>query len=105
MRYEIMRNGIRVDETLEKAIGHKVDKVAERLKRYHPEASHLEIRLEHVEKAKEFGCSIQLKAFREAMHAAKSSPELRVAVDKSFEALLREIDHYRAKINKSIANG
>jgi len=105
MRYDMMRNGIRVDATLEKAIEHKVEKIAERLKRYHPETAHLELRLEQVEKQKEFVCTLQLKAFRDAMRASKSSPELRVAVDKSFEALFKEIDHYRAKINKSIANG
>jgi len=105
MRYEILKNGIRVDATLEKAIAHKVDKIAERLKRYHPETAHLEVRLEQIEKQKEFGCSIQLSAFREEMVAKKFSPELRVAVDKSFEALFKELDHYRAKINKSIAHG
>ena len=105
MRFDMMKNGIRVDSTLEKAIGHKVEKITERLKRYHPDAAHLEMRLEQIEKQKEYVCSLRLKAFREEMHASKNSPELRVAVDKSFDALLKEIDHYRAKINKSIANG
>ena len=105
MRYEIMKNGISVDESLEKAIISKVEKVTERLKRYHPETAHLEVRLGVEEKHKEYECSLQLKAFREAMHSQKSSPELRVAVDRSFEALFKEIETYRAKINKNLAHG
>jgi ribosome-associated translation inhibitor RaiA len=87
---------------LEKAIARKVDKVEERLKRYHPDAADLEIRLERQEKLNSFDCAIQLRAFRETLHSRKSSPELRVAVDKSFDALMKELDHYRVRINKSL---
>jgi hypothetical protein len=45
---------------------------------------------------------VVLKAFRETLHARKEAPELRVAVDKSFEALLREMETYRVRINKSL---
>jgi len=105
MRYEIMKNGIRVDGTLEKAIQHKIEKLTERLKRYHPEVAHLEMRLGQEEKNKEFECSLQLKAFRDSLHSQKSSPELRVAVDKSFEAMFKELETYRAKLNKNLAHG
>ncbi len=46
-----------------------------------------------------------LRAFRDTLHAGKSAPELRVAVDKSFDALMRELDHYRMKVNKSLQSG
>ena len=102
MRYELFRNEISVDPTLIKAIEHKVDKIKERLKRYHPDAADLEIRLGHQEKVNEFECNLKLTAFKDVLLAKKVSPELRVAVDKSFEAMMKELDHYRVKINKSL---
>ena len=87
---------------MEKKIDQKVAKINARLKRYHPEVAHMEIRLGHLEKMNEYECALQLTAFKDSLHARKSAPELRVAVDKSFEALLRELDHYRLKINKSL---
>jgi len=76
--------------------------VEERLKRYHPDAADMNIHVARLEKQNEFECSIQLKAFKETLHTKKSAPELRVAVDKSFDALMKELDHYRVKINKSL---
>ena len=102
MRYEILKNEVSVTESLKKKIDQKVNKVNARLKRYHPEVAHMEIRLGNIEKPKGFECALQLTAFRESLHAKKTAPELRVAVDKSFEALLRELDQYRIKINKSL---
>jgi len=102
LRYALHKGGLHVPEDLERVIAHKVDKVEERLKRYHPDAAGMEIRLAHQEKQNEFDCSIQLSAFRDTLHCRKSAPELRVAVDKSFDALMKELDHYRAKINKSL---
>ena len=102
MRYELHKGDIHVSETLEQAIAHKVTKVEERLKRYHPDAADMEIRLAHQEKVNSFDCSIQLRAFRETLHCSKSAPELRVAVDKSFDALMKELEHYRSRINKSL---
>jgi ribosome-associated translation inhibitor RaiA len=105
MRYVIHKGPLEVSESLEKAIGHKVEKVEERLKRYHPDAAELEVRLERQDKVHEFECTLQLSAFRDSLHAKKSAPELRVAVDKSFDALMKELDHYRVKVNKSLQSG
>lgn len=102
MRYEILKKEVRVSESLEEKIDRKVAKIDARLKRYHPDVAHMEIRLGHLEKMNEFECALQLTAFKDSLHTKKSAPELRVAVDRSFEALLRELEHYRLKINKSL---
>ena len=102
MEHEIHRNHIHTSESLEKAIQNKVDKIETRLKRYHPDAAHLEIRLDHHEKQKTYECAVLLKAFKDSLHSKKSAPELRVAVDKSFDAIMKELDLYRLKINKSL---
>jgi ribosome-associated translation inhibitor RaiA len=102
MRYAIHKGAVHLPAALEKAIAHKVEKVEERLKRYHPDTADLQIHLERQEKQDVFACTIQLIAFKESLHAKKSAPELRVAVDKSFDALMKELDHYRVKINKSL---
>ena len=102
MRYQLNKNDIHVGGTLQKALDHKVEKIEERLKRYHPEVADLEIRLEHQEKVKEYECNLKLNAFKTTLLATKSAPELRVAVDKSFEAMMKELDHYRVKINKNL---
>ena len=100
MRTELIKNNVPVSKKLETVIQHKADKVEERLKRYHPDVADLEIRLEY--NLNEYSCALVLKAFRESMHAHKTAPEMRVAVDKSFDALFRELDQYRQKINKSL---
>ncbi len=102
MRLDIFRNDVHVTESLEKAIQHKAEKIETRLKRYHPDAAHLEIRLEHDVKLKTFECMLRLKAFKDSMHSKKSAPELRAAVDRSFDAMMKELEQYRLKINKSL---
>lgn len=102
MRVEIIRNSVPVNDQLEDVIKQKSGKVEERLKRYHPETADLEIRLQHDAKNNEFGCALNLKAFRDSLHTHKNHAELRVAVDKSFEALFKELEHYRAKINPTL---
>jgi len=102
MRYELHNGEIHVPQSLEKAIGRKIDKIDKRLKRYHPDVADLEIRLTRVDKVDEYECALVLRAFKETLHSGKSAPELRVAVDKSFEAMMRELDHYRVKLNKSL---
>ena len=100
MRYQL-HHDMPIRSSLEKAIGNKVEKIEKRLKRYHPDVADLEIKLGHMEKGNEYECNLILKAFKETMCAKKTAPELRVAVDKCFDAILRELDHYRIKINKS----
>ncbi|MDH5753009.1 MAG: HPF/RaiA family ribosome-associated protein [Deltaproteobacteria bacterium] len=103
MRYQLHKNDIRVGSTLIKAIENKVEKINDRLKRYHPDVADLEIRLEHLVKVNEYECNLKLNAFKETLVAKKTAPELRVAVDKTFDAIMKELDHYRVKVNKSLA--
>ena len=105
MRHELLKNEIVVSPALEKVLQAKIQKVEKRLKRHHPEAAHLEIRLKRLEKLDSFECTLSLKAFRDSLHAKKSAPELRAAIDRTFEAMLRELEHYRLKINKSLRPG
>ncbi|HKI97192.1 MAG TPA: HPF/RaiA family ribosome-associated protein [bacterium] len=102
MRYELHNGAVHVPDSLEKAIGTKVEKIEKRLKRYHPDVANLEIRLDRVDKVNEFECHLVLNAFKDTLRTSKSAPELRVAVDKSFEAMLSELEHYRVKLNKSL---
>ena len=102
MRYELSRANVEVNGSVEKVIQQKVDKVEERLKRYHPDAADLSIHLEYVDKLKSHECTINLKAFKDSLHAKKSAPELRAAIDRCFDALIKELEHYRSKINKSL---
>ncbi len=102
MRWQLHNHEIPVPEPLEKAIQFKVEKVRTRLKRYHPDVAELEIKLTHLDKVNEYECNLVLKAFRETICAKKGATELRVAVDKSFDAMMKELDHYRIKLNKSL---
>jgi ribosome-associated translation inhibitor RaiA len=102
MRYQLHNGEIPVPAALARVIGTKAGKIEKRLKRYHPDVAELEIRLVRVEKINEFECKLVLTAFKETLHARKSAPELRVAVDKSFEAIMRELEHYRVRLNKSL---
>ena len=100
MRYQVHYE-MPIGPSLEKAIENKVEKIKKRLKRYHPDVADLEIKLGRLENHNEFECNLILKAFKETLCAKKTAPELRVAVDKCFDAILKELDHYRIKINKS----
>ena len=102
MRYQLHKNSIPVESSLHKAIENKVDKIKDRLKRYHPDVADLEIKLEHLEKVNEYECNLKLNAFKDTLHAKKTAPELRVAVDKTFDAMMKELEHYRVKINKNL---
>jgi ribosome-associated translation inhibitor RaiA len=102
MRYQLHNHEVHVSKALEKAIDRKVEKIRKRLKRYHPDVADLEIKIGHQEKLNEFECYLILKAFKETLFTRKCASELRVAVDKSFEAMFKELDHYRIKLNKSL---
>lgn len=102
MRYQLHNGAIHIPASLDKAIGQKVEKIEKRLKRYHPDVAELELRLSHVEKSREYECSLVLRALKDTLKASKSAPELRVAVDKSFEAIMDQLESYRVKLNKSL---
>jgi len=105
MQLEIHYNGLSVSEELEQVIRQKAEKVEERLKRYHPDVAELEVRLDELGRAGEHECGLKLTAFKDVLTAKKNHPELRVAVDRAFEALMKELDTYRSKINKSLSSG
>lgn len=105
MQFELHKNGIAVPEELERVILQKRDKIEERLKRYHPDVAELEVRLAETGRANEYECGLKLAAFKDVLTAKKSHTELRVAVDRAFEAIMKELDTYRAKINKSLSSG
>jgi len=102
MRFELHKNGIDVDSSLEKAVDVKVAKLSERLKRYHPEVAELEMRLEAISSDNSYQAALKLMAFKDTLHAKKSAPVLREAVDRVFEAMFKELDAYRSRINKNL---
>ena len=102
MQFRLHPGELHVPLKLEKAIAGKVGKIEKRLKRYHPDAADLEVRLTHEEKLDAYECRLVLRAFKDTLYAAKTAPDLRVAVDRSFEAIMRELEHYRVKLNKSL---
>ena len=102
MKLLVHNPDVRVSKAVSDVIDKKVEKIKTRLKRYHPDVADLEVRLNKLESGNEFECNLVLKAFKETLNAKKSGPDLRIAVDRSFDAMLRELDHYRVKINKSL---
>lgn len=102
MRTAIQKNHLHISNAIDKAIQQKIEKIETRLKRYHPEVADLDIRLDFSEKQSEYLCSLNLKIFKDSLQAKKTAPDLRQAVDRSFETMMRELEHYRSKINKSL---
>jgi len=102
MRHEIRTHEIAMNPQIEKIIEQKVAKLDQRLKPYHPDAAHLEVQLHGQEKSSSFRCALTLHAYQDALHAEKDAPELREAVDRAFDAMFKELEHYRARINKSL---
>lgn len=102
MRFEIAKSEVAITPAIKEAIEHKVAKVNERLKRIHPDAAEMELRVEFNDREKTHECSLHLRAFKDALHAKKTAPELRVAVDKTFDALMAELENYRSKINPNV---
>jgi ribosomal subunit interface protein len=103
MRYEIHKHDVLLTPQIEKIIEQKVAKLDTRLKTYHPEAARLELQFKREEKGdKHVDCALTLHAFHDELHAEKGAPELHEAVDRAFDALFKELDHYRARVNKSL---
>ncbi len=103
MRYEIHKHDVQLTPQIEDAVEHKVAKLKERLKTYHPDAAHLELQLRRTEKSgAQVNCAMTLHLAHDHLHAHKDAPELRQALDRAFDALFRELEHYRARVNKSL---
>jgi ribosomal subunit interface protein len=102
MRHEIRAHDVTVNPKMEKVIEQKVAKLDQRLKSYHPDAAHLEVQLHRQDKTSSVRCALTLHAYQEALHAEKDAPELHEAVDRAFDAMFKELEHYRARINTSL---
>ncbi|HUJ76605.1 MAG TPA: HPF/RaiA family ribosome-associated protein [bacterium] len=102
MDMQLHKQGVEVDDRLEKALQRKVEKIERNLKPYHGDVSLLEVWLERDAQTTQYFCAIKLDAFKANLHARKGATQLREAVDKAFDAMMRELDHHRAKINKSL---
>jgi ribosomal subunit interface protein len=103
MRFDIHKHDVNLTPQIEKIIARKVAKLDERLKTYHPDVARLELQLRHTDRTNsQVECALTLHAFQEELHAQKEAPELHEALDHTFDALLRELEHYRARVNKSL---
>ena len=100
MRYEIHSHDVTVTPEIDKIISEKIAKLEERLKSYHPEAARLEMQLRRQEKKQILTCALTLRAYQEELHASKEATELREAVDRAFDALFKEVEHYLRRANK-----
>jgi ribosomal subunit interface protein len=102
MRYEIRSHDVTVTPQIEKIIGEKLAKLDERLKSYHPDVARLEIQIRRQEKKQILSCALTLHAYQEELHTEKEATELREALDRAFDALFKEVEHYRVRLNKSL---
>ncbi len=102
MRYDIHSHEVTVTPAIDKIIAEKIAKLEARLKSYHPEAARLELQIHRQEKKQILICALTLHAYQEELHASKEATELREAVDRAFDALFKEVEHYRRRINKSL---
>ncbi len=103
MRYDIHKHDVQITPQIEKIIGQKIAKLDKRLETYHPDAAHLELQIRHAANDRiPVQCALTLRGFHEALHVEKTATELREAVDHAFDALYKELEHYRARVNKSL---
>ena len=102
MRFDIHSHEVTVTPQIDKIIEEKLAKLDERLKSYHPDVARLEIQIRRQEKKQILACALTLHAYREELHAEKEATELGEAVDRAFDALFKEVEHYRVRINKSL---
>jgi ribosomal subunit interface protein len=105
MRYDIHTHDVTIGSALQKIISQKVSKLDKRIESYHSDAARLELQLRRHEKAQSVRCALTLHAYQDALHAEKDATDLRAAVDRAFDALFKELEHYRARINKSLQPG
>jgi len=102
MKVDILQEGLQITPEVQKVINRKVEKLEKRLKRYHPETSHLRIHLSKYEKKDLFECLLQLKVLRNTLSVKKSAHDIIRAFDESYKALIKEFEKYRLKIEKEM---
>lgn len=101
MKVDILTNDIKLSQEAQKIIDRSVDKLAKRLKRYHPDASHLTIRFSKDGK-NDYLCTLELKVLHKTLVGKKEHPDLTNAFREAYNALIKEFEKYRLKINKSL---
>lgn len=103
MRYEIHKHDVQLTPQIEKIIEQKIAKLDKRLETYHPDAAHLELQFKRTERGDHHvDCALTLRTFHENLHSQKEAPELHEALDRAFDALFKELEHYRTRVNKSL---
>ncbi|MFO7890593.1 MAG: hypothetical protein R6V04_09670 [bacterium] len=102
MKVDIYKKNITIDQVTRSHLDQKVMNMEKRLKRYHPDACFLIIRLSKNEKKSLFLCSLELKIFNKILYAKKQHSILLSAIKQSFDALVRSLEKYRLRINKSL---
>jgi ribosomal subunit interface protein len=102
MHFDIHSHDVVVGPQIEKVIAQKVVKLDQRMKSYHPDSARLELQLHRKEKGQSVRCGLTLHAYPEALHAEKDAGDLHEAVDRAFDALFKELEHYRGRVNKSL---
>jgi|GEM_PF-1222647 len=102
MRIEIHTDdhGLRPD--VERAVERKISKLERRLQHYHPDACELRITVDRDRKNTLFKCTLDLKVPGKNLVVRKESFDQRGLVEDAFDALFREWDKYRLKVNKSL---
>jgi ribosomal subunit interface protein len=108
MRYEIHKHDVMLTPQLEKIIEQKVAKLDKRMQTYHPDAARLELQFKRGEKGgtekggAQIDCGLTLHAAEERLYAQKGAADLHEALDRAFDALFKELERYRARLNKSL---
>lgn len=102
MKVDILQERLQITPDVQKVIDRKVEKLEKRLKRYHPETSHLRIHISKNEKKDLYECLLELRVLNKLLAVKKSSRDLVGAFDEAYEALIKEFERYRLKINKSL---
>ncbi len=102
MKVDIYKKNVTIDQITQDHLEHKIKNIQKRFKRYHPDASHLTIRLSRNNKKDLFICSLELNVFNKILYAKKYHSTILSAIKQSFEAIIRSFEKYRLKINKCL---
>ncbi len=102
MKVDILQEGLQITPEVQKVIDRKIEKLEKRLKRYHPETSHLRIHISKNEKKDLYECLLELRVLHKLLAVKKSARDPVEAFDEAYEALIKEFEKYRLKVNKSL---
>ena len=102
MRVEFYHHDVPLDTTLQRIIDRRIEKLEKRLKRYHPDAAHLVIRLTWEPSRELYHVTLELRVFHRDLAVKKEGHHLAPIIRSAFEALMKEFEKYRLQINKSL---